>query len=81
MFLFVSVLFATIGHSPLMLAGIRAAAGSAQGWATLGVFMLLEARAKEDSGPGHTVWSLAEAVGASAARSMYSANMCKQKYL
>lgn len=68
-FLFVSILFATIGHSPPHAGWDQSSSWKCSGLGYLqGIFMLPEARAKEDSGPGATLWSLAEAVGASAAR-------------
>ena len=67
--LFVSILFATIGHSPPHAGWDQSSGWKGAGLGYLqGIFMLPGARAKEDFGPGATLWDLAEAMGASAAR-------------
>lgn len=67
--LFVSILFATIEHSPPHAGWDQSSGWKGAGLGYLqGIFMLPGARAKEDFGPGATLWDLAEAMGASAAR-------------
>ena len=65
--LFVSILFATIEHSPPHAGWDQSSGWKGAGLGYLqGIFMLPGARAKEDFGPGATLWDLAEAMGASA---------------
>ena len=68
-FLFVSILFATIGHTPPLAGWDQSSSWKCSGMGYLqGIFVLPGARAKEDFGPGATVWDLPEAVSTSAAR-------------